>query len=363
VIRRELKRLEQRNDVKLQRLLRSEFDYDVLDTCAVDGLCANACPVDINTGDLVKRLRRENHSAFANQAALWVSRHFALFETLVKAALTLRLHKLHPNTLLRKIPAPSKTPVQSNNAPLRNGKWIVYFPSCVTRIMGGPDNGKKSLSESFISVAEKAGFNVIIPGAIKGMCCGQIFSSKGHYDAYRRQANDVVEKLWIASAQGSTPVVTDVSSCAYTLKKIRHALTEENKERYDKLITYDSLEFLHDSVLPVVKNVVKKGSVVLHPVCSLEKMATWTKFVAVARFFADKVTIPLHAGCCGMAGDRGFLFPELTRSATQRESAEVNGHQFDGCYSTTKTCELALTAATGMNYESILFLADECMAQ
>ena len=36
-----------------------DYGYDVVDTCAVDGMCETACPVHINTGDLVKRLRRE----------------------------------------------------------------------------------------------------------------------------------------------------------------------------------------------------------------------------------------------------------------------------------------------------------------
>ena len=36
-----------------------EYGYDGVDTCAVDGMCQTACPVLINTGDLVRRLRAE----------------------------------------------------------------------------------------------------------------------------------------------------------------------------------------------------------------------------------------------------------------------------------------------------------------
>ena len=35
----------------------THYDYDAVQTCAVDGMCQTACPVLINTGDLVKRLR------------------------------------------------------------------------------------------------------------------------------------------------------------------------------------------------------------------------------------------------------------------------------------------------------------------
>ena len=41
------------------------------------------------------------------------------------------------------------------------------------------------------------------------------------------------------------------------------------------------------------------------------------------RAVAAEVTVPVDWGCCGFAGDRGLLHPELTASATAREAAEV----------------------------------------
>jgi D-lactate dehydrogenase len=327
----------------------------VLDTCAVDGLCANACPVDINTGDLVKRLRNENHSPFANKLGLLAAKNFALLEVFVKLGLALRLHKVFPNSILRRVDHPPAVPKTADIS-----YSFIYFPSCVSRFMG-TTNGK-SVIESFISVTKKAGFSVIIPKNIKGSCCGQIFSSKGLANAYRYKANDFIERLWPITHDGQVPIVTDVSSCAYTLRNLRSALSDTNKQRYDLIRMYDSVEFLHDHVLPVAKNITRKGSIVLHPVCSLEKMGTLQKFVAIAHFFADRVTVPQRAGCCGMAGDRGFLFPELTASATAPEAEEVKMIKYDGYYSSTKTCEIAISAAVNADYESIIHLADECMA-
>src|SRR5690606_38854258 len=48
VIRRILQNLKQQGDKKHYRLLKKQFAYDGLETCAVDGLCAVACPVDID---------------------------------------------------------------------------------------------------------------------------------------------------------------------------------------------------------------------------------------------------------------------------------------------------------------------------
>ena len=38
--------------------LQQEYEYEGIETCAVDGSCAIPCPVEINTGALVKTFRR-----------------------------------------------------------------------------------------------------------------------------------------------------------------------------------------------------------------------------------------------------------------------------------------------------------------
>lgn len=357
VIRRELQRLEKSGDTATHKILRGQFQYDVLDTCAVDGLCANACPVDINTGDLVKRLRNENHSPFANKIALWVAKNFSFVEAVSRIGLSLRFNKLHPNKLVRSILSPPSLPKTTRTGTAS----IVYFPSCVSRLMGNGEKNKKNLMETFISVCKKSGIDAIIPSNINGSCCSQIFSSKGFSDAYRFKANDIVDRLFTASNSGELTIVTDVSSCAYSLLKLRSSLTDANKVKYDRLKILDSVEFLHDTIVPSLGRINQKKDIVLHPVCSLEKMGTTKKFMRVAAAFAQSVTVPKNAGCCGMAGDRGFLHPELTGSATSYEAAEVRDHPYEGYYSSTKTCEMALSDAVGAQYESILYLADECI--
>jgi D-lactate dehydrogenase len=91
-------------------------------------------------------------------------------------------------------------------------------------------------------------------------------------------------------------------------------------------------------------------------------MNSYGKFLTVARHFAAKVTVPLSGGCCGMAGDRGFLFPELTAAATADEAQEVNAATADGYYSSAASCELAMSEATGKPYASILRLAEKALS-
>jgi D-lactate dehydrogenase len=357
-----------------------------MDTCAVDGLCATACPVDINTGDLVKRLRRENHSPVANKIALLLAKNFRATEWVTRTALStgVRLNKIFGrNTMVRLTGALKRivpvVPLWSNHigyppdlsvfrnkkrptiGRVNSGTTVIYFPACISRAMGSYPGKNRTLLETFMSVCQKTGIDVIVSEPISGTCCGQIFSSKGFHDAYRFTANQTMERLWSSSREGTFPVVIDVSSCAYTLRQMGNELTKENKIKFGRLTILDSVEFLHDMVLPLSQASVKQKDIVLHPVCSLQKMHTEEKFLRVAKHFAHEVTVPRNAGCCGMAGDRGFLFPELTASATLGEANEVQQRKYDGYYSTTKTCEMALSQAVKENYVSILYLIDESM--
>ena len=383
VIRRALKQLQNAGDDSNYKLLLSQYQYDVLDTCAVDGLCATACPVDINTGDLVKRLRRENHSTTANKIALIIAKNFGVVEWAARAALKMgyavnkvfgknaminitgRIKKIIPAMPLwsAQIGYPPELVVLKSKKQLTDvtKTSLVYFPSCISRMLGTYEGKEKNIMETFMSICNKSGFDVIIPNDIKGSCCSQIFSSKGFADAQQVTANNIVEQLWKSSNEGNVPVVIDVSSCAYTLHHIRPALSAENKQKFHQLTILDSVDFLHDMVLPTAIVKKKKTNIVLHPVCSLEKMKTGDKFIRVAKYFADEITVPKYAGCCGMAGDRGFLFPELTAAATNPEALEVKEKKYEGYYSSTKTCEMAMSEAIRQNYESILYLVDEAM--
>jgi D-lactate dehydrogenase len=376
VARRALQLLDAAGDTSHYRELLGQYRYDGLETCAVDGLCAGACPVDINTGDLVKRLRRENHSPAANRMAISVARNFALAERLVRTGLSAgaainRLFGKRAMTrmtrLLRKIvPSIPLWPARLGGSPrlpkqvaVSGDRQIVYIPSCVTRMMRVGKGG--SGMDAMLSVLRKVGIGAILPDNIHGVCCGQLFSSKGYAEAHRYMANRMMETVWELSQHGRLPVVTDVSSCAYTLLQCREQLDADNRARYDALQILDAVDMLHDIVLPLTADVRRTEEVVLHPVCSLHKMNTYGKFVAVARHFAAGVTVPIHAGCCGMAGDRGFLFPELTAAATKQEASEVGAAAYHGHYSSAVSCELAMAEATGKAYASIILLADKAL--
>jgi D-lactate dehydrogenase len=58
-----------------------------------------------------------------------------------------------------------------------------------------------------------------------------------------------------------------------------------------------------------------------------------------------------------------LLFPELTASATQRESTEVNARNYGGYYSSNIPCEIGMSEATGKEYTSVVYLVEKASRQ
>lgn len=374
-VRRAMQRMKSEGDEEQFDNIAKQYRFSGMDTCAVDGMCATDCPVDINTGELIKRLRRENHSAGENKAAMYVAKHFGFIEKTVKIALNtgnalnavtgkkgMALITGAAKKLFAEFPLwmPSLTKpvkIKANNTVNAD---VVYFPTCITRMMGADETNNRHLPDVLKSLCDKAGMNLFIADNTTGVCCGQLFSSKGFLPAYNHTINNTVTLLWQWTNEGHLPVVVDVTSCTHSLLHALPYLNEQNKERYKQIKFLDSIEFADQYLLPKLHITKKKQSIVFHPVCSVYKMNLHASLNKIGKACAEHTTVPFLSGCCGMAGDRGFYYPELTASATRDLAAEINTKQYDGYYSSGKTCEMAMSSATGHHYRSLLYLLDEC---
>ncbi len=113
--------------------------------------------------------------------------------------------------------------------------------------------------------------------------------------------------------------------------------------------------FVRKEIAPLLPEVVGKlESVIIHPTCATTRLGITDDLVAVAKLFSAEVHIPDDWGCCGFAGDRGMLLPELTASATKAEAKEVVGVRADAYLSSNRTCEIGMTRATGESYVHVL---------
>jgi D-lactate dehydrogenase len=252
--------------------------------------------------------------------------------------------------------APARLP-----ATRREGAAAVYFTACVNRIFGhAPAGGQdRSLAEAFVAVSARAGLPLWIPDDVAGNCCATIWHSKGYDDGNALMANRVAEAMWRWTDGGRLPVVCDASSCSLGLAhEIVPYLTAENRGRHEQLDILDSIAWAHDRLLPRLTVTRKVGSAVVHPSCSTQHLGLAKKLHALAAALADEAVTPAAANCCGFAGDRGFLHPELTASATAEEAAEVGGRAFDAHLGSNRTCEIGLNLATGRDYASFVYLLE-----
>jgi D-lactate dehydrogenase len=383
VVRREMQRLQDSSARSAFDALERDFPYMALDTCAADGLCATDCPVHIDTGKLTKRFRSARHSGGANKLAEIAARNFALAEIGARFALRAghsidrifgpramgtitavldRISRTLMDTPFWHWSYPMPRPQLGPLPATRHDKYdAVYYPACISRIMGSlpGESEEPSNMQALLNIAERAGVHFYVPRDISGHCCGVPFSSKGFESANLFAVNHIVESFYRWTDSGVLPIVVDTSPCTYGIKTCRAQLTPNNREKFDKLRILDAAEFACDTILPRLPIRRQLSSVALHPVCSATKMGITQKLVTIAHSCSQEVLVPQEAGCCAFAGDRGFLHPELTASATASEVAELESQRHDGYFSSSRTCEIGMTRATGRTYRSYLHLLDE----
>ncbi|WP_457948688.1 FAD-binding and (Fe-S)-binding domain-containing protein [Pseudarthrobacter sp. alpha12b] len=375
VLRRDIAAAEQRGDHALAASLRKDYDYDGVQTCAADGMCVTACPVLINTGDLVRRLRKENANTVA--AAGWNKAAESWGAVTAAGGLALTVAKAMPGPLPKAATAvgrallgPEAVPAYADVLPgggFRRrarrdpGSIAVFFPACIGTMFGpadAPEGAAKGSAQAFLDLCERAGVQITVPEGIDSLCCGTPWKSKGFSQGYEAMTVKVLDRLYEASGRGALPVVCDAASCTEGLDTMKR-LAGAGGERYAGLRFVDSVEFVHEHVLGQLTVTAPLGSIALHPTCSSTQMGTNPALLEIAKAVTEDVFVPLNWGCCAFAGDRGLLHPELTDSATNRQAGEINEREFDAYASTNRTCELGMSKATGHSYRHLLEILEE----
>lgn len=370
--KRELALLEGEN----QQAFADEYDYMAVDTCAGCGLCSTVCPVGINTGDLVRQLRHERHASREGMSE-WIANNFGTVTKAAKTAfgvadmshgllgskamgaVTRTARKLSGNkigywspempTPAPKLETEKRQPAQPTNTS-GNKLKVVYLPSCASRTMG-PARGAEeqtSLVDKTEALLRKAGFEVIYPQNLKEQCCGMPFKSKGMFNQAEAKAAETVDMLLEASNGGEIPVYCDTSPCTMQLK--------ENLDSRIKL--YEPVDFIHTFMMDKLDFQPVDDKVALHITCSARRLGLDQKIVEVMNACSTNVVVPDQITCCGFAGDKGFTTPELNESALHTLADQVEG--CSNGYSTSRTCEIGLSHHSGIDYQSIVYLVDQC---
>jgi D-lactate dehydrogenase len=380
VVRREMAR--QREDSPILRRLQEQYQYDAIQTCAGDGSCSVPCPIGINTGELMREFRRRSQSETSDKVALSVAKKWNAVERVSTVALTGARYlgttigwrplkaladtarKFVSADILPTVPGPMPKPAARRMPKtVREGADAVYFTACVNRMFGrDPDTARDAISiqEALVRVSNRGGKKLWIPPDIGGLCCATPFSSKGFVAAHDFMANAIAQALLRWSDEGRLPVVVDAASCTHGLVSgIAEHLTPELRERYSRLSIIDSVTWCA-SLLPNLKVTTPLKCIILHPTCAMLHLNLSGQLRQVAQHMAQEVVVPIGATCCGTAGDRGLLHPELIASATREEHAYVDATTADAYVSANRTCEMGLRHVTGKPYESFVFSLEQC---
>ncbi|MGX1737584.1 FAD-binding and (Fe-S)-binding domain-containing protein [Corynebacterium flavescens] len=373
VLRREMARQPEGSEVLAK--LQEEYQYDAVDMCAADGTCSIPCPISIDTGSVMKQLRHQQATPAAEKIALTTAEKWNVVEKLARAGVisankvgnkpleigaNLARNVISPD-LLPTVPGPLPKGASRLPQTPREGAGAVYFPACINRIFGRPAGSAADtvdLPRAVVELGRRSGQPVWIPEDVVGDCCGTPWSSKGYAEGFAYQARKIIRDLWEWSDHGELPIIVDAASCTHgLLDNVPHVLEGEDEEKWKQLRILDVVEWLRDEVVEHLPIVHGMGKIAVHPTCSTHHMGISDDLVALADLCGE-AKVPAGAMCCGTAGDRALLHPELVESATREERASLSAEYFDAYVSDNRTCEMGLEMIAGRSYDSIAVLLE-----
>ena len=372
VVQREISRLEKTGeDPERLRRLRKGFQYYGNKTCAGDGLCSTSCPMGINTSDMIHDIRERLLGKRGKAVGKWAADHLAGVSSGLRVMLGAAsvghavlgdkgvgavgrgLHRVGIPLWTPSLPKPFSPKHLAKATPDTSApRRLVYFPSCINRTMGASEesHGKvKPLADVFVNLCRKAGYEVIFPANMDGLCCGMIWESKGMPDIADAKTAELEAALLEASEGGRIPVVCDQSPCLHRMR-----------DHIKSLTLHEPAEFIYDYLAEHLNFHRHDTPVAVHVTCSSRRMGLADKIVKLAQLCSSNVLVPEEVGCCGFAGDKGFTHPELNAWGLRKLREQIEKAGVVAGYSNSRTCEIGLTTNSGVPYKSIVYLVDEC---
>ncbi len=362
VVQRAIAQAQAEGDAALVAELERDQRYSVVQTCAVDGMCQTACPVQINTGDLVRNLRAEAAPKVLDFAWKQAARVWDPFTRVASVGMTV-VDKV-PTPLVRgvlgvarKVTSADLIPTLSAELPPggevrrpqhSSSPEAVFMPACVGTMFASGKDGSKGVGHALLRLADRAGVRLEVPDEIGSLCCGTPWKSKGMLSGEKHMDARLARVLGEATNNWELPIICDNVSCT---EGIQIALRHQGVENATVL---DATTFAAQKIAPKLPELPREKLAVVHPTCSSTRLGSNDALIVLAGLVADQVVVPDGWRCCAFAGDRGLLHEELTASATADEAAAVAELDAQLYLSCNRTCELGMTRATGRTYVHVL---------
>ena len=298
-------------------------------------------------GAVASKLLKLDEKQIINALGLCGTQAAGLLESDHGGSMGKALHAMGAPLWTPSTPRPHKMqPLQQ----LPSDKKVVYFPSCLNQALGRSKHGTNvDLVDKVVSFLGKAGWEVIFPHDMSNLCCGMIWNSKGMPDVANEKTKELEEAMLKASNNGEFLVVCDQSPCLHHMR--------EHMERVKPL---ELMEFIHDHVAQDLEFTPTHEPIALHLTCSTRLMKIDDKMLSLAKRCSTSVLVPEGVGCCGFAGDKGFTHPELNEWALRKLRPQIEEAGISRGFSNSRTCEIGLTTHSGIPYQSLIYLIDEC---
>lgn len=210
------------------------------------------------------------------------------------------------------------------------------------------DRKVSPLVHEMVRLCNKAGYEVVFPKGMENMCCGMIWESKGMPDIAESKTAQLERALLEASDNGRIPVVCDQSPCLHRMR-----------DHIKGMKLYEPAEFIATYLAPYLEFHPTDEPVAVHITCSTRRMGLADVIVGLANKCSHNVLVPSEVGCCGFAGDRGFMIPELNAWGLRKLRPQILNNGIGRGFSNSRTCEIGLTTNAGIPYKSIVYLVNE----
>lgn len=352
IVLRQIKRCRSKKE---QGVLEREFVYAGNQTCAADGMCAIACPVGVNTGEMMIEQRQHSPEGSLVWNLAW--RNVGWWIHAVGAALQLahtvsrmigaRIVEQMTATLARRLHLPAwlatiGTPEIVTPTPT-TAPALVYMPSCM--VCFGGRQAERSVIKALYRLSERAGVPIVIAQSAGKVCCGHPWYSRGLRHQYQHVLQQWIAAALDASDNGRLPIVLDSSSCQLSLHHARWVVPTL-AEQLNRLTIVGPIEAAEKLLMQINATPLPAGRVLVHPPCSSRHLNDDERLCRLLQECGFDVIVPHLAWCCGMAGDRGLRYPELPAAALHDEASEISAVEVEAALSTNLPCQWQLSHLT-----------------
>jgi glycolate oxidase iron-sulfur subunit len=248
-----------------------------------------------------------------------------------------QIPSIAPRFLRQQVPAVNK-PAPGTKAVLRVG----YFTGCMNEYVL-PHLGRKT-----VDFLTRRGVEVVMPER-QGCCGAAVYLGAGDFETGRKIADANVEAF-----QGLDYIITDCATCACTLREYQRFLadTPERKESYSGFAA--KVKHLSNFVVDVLQiqasrfqgsAALKGKKITWHDPCHLSRhLGIRQQPRQILRSLPDVqyVEMPNADRCCGMAGQFGLMYYDLSKKIAEKKIQSIDAVDADVVVTACPGCEFQL---------------------